>query len=377
MNSKSEQEFSQILADSIEQIRSGRENFQSILLKYPQWADLLRPELELTLSLSYYGVQTHSRPAFISESKQRLMARIQQEAPVSLPVPHRATLKQLFASVFSLSWGPRLSWRIASGLALVFVFVFSVTGTVFASQGALPGEQLYGVKRFTEDVQYTFTTSPEQRAELSMDYANRRLNEAFVLLAHGRADQLSSTLINYEEQVKKTAAMYEQVQTTGSARDLALINQMQTRMDEQNQLLSMLFAKASGANRSQIQHAIEFSNTSMPPVKKINTPAPAINGRDENGLKINPATLPPMVPTKNKGTGSSSSPTSNANSGNLKTPPGQNENVPKSLLTPGRKGVEPGLKASNTPVAPAHPVPPTQEVKPTKIPKEKPPGKDK
>ncbi len=247
------------------------------MLKYPQWSDLLRPELELTQSLSDDGVQTHSRPAFISESKQRLMARIQQEAPVNQPVPHRASLKQLFASVFSLSWGPRLSWRMASGLALVFALVFGTTGTVFASQGSLPGEQLYGVKLFTEDVQYAFTNSPEQKAELSMDYANRRLNEAFVLMAHGRADQLSSTLINYEEQVKKTAAMYEQVQTSGSAQDLALANQIRARMDEQNQMLSLLFAKASGADRPQIQHAIEFSNTSMPSIKKNNAPNPPLN----------------------------------------------------------------------------------------------------
>ncbi len=87
----------------------------------------------------------------------------------------------------------------------------------------------------------------------------------------------------------------------------------------------------------------------------------------------------PVNPGKpeNPGTGSSASPTSNAKPGYLKTPPGQDENGPKSKVTPGPKGVEPGLKETNTPVAPIHPGAPTKEVKPTRDQSGKPPGKDK
>jgi hypothetical protein len=72
-------------------------------------------------------------------------------------------------------------------LLLVFVFILAGSSvTVYASQSSLPGEPLYPVKSWTEDVRIAMTTSPDAKLSLTLDYTNRRVDEISVLLADGK-----------------------------------------------------------------------------------------------------------------------------------------------------------------------------------------------
>jgi hypothetical protein len=67
-------------------------------------------------------------------------------------------------------------------LALMFVAVGS-SAAVVAAQDALPNEPLYAVKLWTEDVRVDLTADPETRADLLIDFANRRAGELAALPA--------------------------------------------------------------------------------------------------------------------------------------------------------------------------------------------------
>lgn len=69
-----------------------------------------------------------------------------------------------------------------AALLLIVVLIFGGGGVAFASQKALPGEPLYSIKAFTEDVQETLTFDPDRKARLHTRLAEKRISEMEKLL---------------------------------------------------------------------------------------------------------------------------------------------------------------------------------------------------
>lgn len=81
-------------------------------------------------------------------------------------------------------------------VAVVFAVLVILSGssiTVAAAQGSLPGEPLYAIKSWSEDVRLSMTRSTEAKLNLTLDYTNRRVDEISGLLAGGKVlnDQTS------------------------------------------------------------------------------------------------------------------------------------------------------------------------------------------
>jgi hypothetical protein len=83
--------------------------------------------------------------------------------------------------------------RLAVSLGFALLFFFSGTGLVRASAGALPGDNLYPVKRTWEDVRLLLVFNPESREELEGEFEQERLHEIDELLAEGRHEPISFT----------------------------------------------------------------------------------------------------------------------------------------------------------------------------------------
>jgi Domain of unknown function (DUF5667)/Domain of unknown function (DUF5666) len=81
--------------------------------------------------------------------------------------------------------------RLATSLAMALLFLLSGTGLVSASSGALPGDNLYPVKRSWEDLRMLFIFSPEQRVGLESEFEQERLDEISELLTEGRNETIA------------------------------------------------------------------------------------------------------------------------------------------------------------------------------------------
>lgn len=79
---------------------------------------------------------------------------------------------------------PLLKFLVATLLALVVLVGSSIT--VYAAQNSLPGEPLYVIKSWSEDIRLSITSSPKARLDLTLDYTNRRMGEITSLLATGK-----------------------------------------------------------------------------------------------------------------------------------------------------------------------------------------------
>jgi len=95
------------------------------------------------------------------------------------------------APVFRLRWS-KLHWngrsaRLATVTVLILAFmVTGGTGLVSASNGALPGDRLYPVKRGWEDLRLFFAFDPLDRESLENEYEDERMEEIGELFSLGR-----------------------------------------------------------------------------------------------------------------------------------------------------------------------------------------------
>jgi hypothetical protein len=76
---------------------------------------------------------------------------------------------------------------------LVLVFLIGSSFTVYAAQSSLPGQPLYTIKSWSEDIRLSMTFSTKAKLNLTLDYTNRRVDEISRLVASGKAikDQTS------------------------------------------------------------------------------------------------------------------------------------------------------------------------------------------
>ena len=167
------EKFYEALEVCLQAIETGAD-IESVLKRYPQMIDELRPILETSLRAQLLAT------TFVPEdAMQRGRARVLQRA-----AEMRESARSSRRSVFAFP-------RLAVSLALALIFVLSGTGLVRASNGALPGDNLYPVKRTWEDVRLLLVFGSGSREELEDEFEQERLHEVDELLVEGRHEMIS------------------------------------------------------------------------------------------------------------------------------------------------------------------------------------------
>jgi len=135
-------------------------------------------------------------------------------APAAAAAPARArVLARLTNRLAATKGAPRLGWRTIlrpayalAGLLLALTLTFGATAA-YASEAALPGDVLYGVKRGLEDVQLILSTTAAGDSALVEHFADRRLDEIETLTGRGRWDDAERALQAYPEVVDELVAL--------------------------------------------------------------------------------------------------------------------------------------------------------------------------
>jgi uncharacterized membrane protein YgcG len=164
-----------ILEDCLQSIEHGA-NVDSLLARYPQFADELRPLLKAALSARAMPLPSPSASG-MRRGRAQFLQKAAEMREAKIPHSSRRSVIPLFQ-------------RLAIALGLTSALVFSGTGLVSASSTALPGENLYPVKRTWEDVRLLFVFNVDSRDALESQYEQERLHEATKLLAEGRYETI-------------------------------------------------------------------------------------------------------------------------------------------------------------------------------------------
>lgn len=147
------------------------ETVDAALKRFPALADELRPILEASLH-----AKSMAGEAVAEDIHRRGRAKVLQRA-AEMRESKRAPRKRTWVFAFR---------PIAITLMLV-VFLLSGTNLVRASSTALPGDNLYSVKRTWEDFTLIFK-SGMAREDLELTYETERVEEIQELLAEGRGE---------------------------------------------------------------------------------------------------------------------------------------------------------------------------------------------
>lgn len=126
-------------------------------------------------------IKTASEHIRLSEAERAHMAHVIHEYMVWKPLPTPASPRTFLAHWSAFAHRPL-------ALALLFLVIFS-GGISYAAESALPGDALYAVKtKVNEPLQVALASSPEAKANVQMQLAERRIEEAATLAADGRLD---------------------------------------------------------------------------------------------------------------------------------------------------------------------------------------------
>ena len=148
-------------------------NMETALSRFPEFAEELRPILETSIKAQAMAAPEPA-PDVVRRSRARVLQRA-AELRESKVAPRSAPRRVI--PVFQ---------RLALSFALVAVFLMSGGGLLSASASALPGEQLYPVKRGWENVRLFFIFDTQARSLLEHEFENERLHEANELILEGR-----------------------------------------------------------------------------------------------------------------------------------------------------------------------------------------------
>ncbi len=144
---------------------------------------------ELVGALAGLEVAPPMRAEFRAELRAQLVAvtpRLVDEGEASLTPATAPTQSKRAAKTERASAEPTRRFRFAKPLVAVAcaltAFVLLLGGAVLLSQHALPGDALYGIKRASEDVEYSTTSGTVARGKLKLQFAATRIGEVADLL---------------------------------------------------------------------------------------------------------------------------------------------------------------------------------------------------
>ncbi|SDY06423.1 hypothetical protein SAMN05444365_101550 [Micromonospora pattaloongensis] len=127
----------------------------------------------------------------------------------------------------------------------------AVSGMSAASENAVPGDALYGVKRSTERAQLALAGSDLSRGQLSLDFARTRLGEAGTVRG---GSGFSTVLDDMDADTRQGVKLM----TTSAAqrKDAAALDAIRAFVVEQRPAVATLVATTTGGNRHRAQQSL-------------------------------------------------------------------------------------------------------------------------
>ncbi|GIL14246.1 MAG: hypothetical protein BroJett038_29660 [Chloroflexota bacterium] len=162
-------DFDTLLTDCLDAVTSGRLTIAECLERYPDFADELKPALQVGLLTARL-----KKPEMSAEAASTLEARLRaaMEAPPSPPL--------------RLIHLPPALGRLAAAVLIVAALAFGGGGLVSASASSLPGDPLYGLKRLWEAIILALSPLTGSLDDLWLSVVETRLDEVEALAAADR-----------------------------------------------------------------------------------------------------------------------------------------------------------------------------------------------
>jgi hypothetical protein len=196
--STGQEDLGLVLHTCLEKLESGEESIDTLLPRYPEIKELLRPPLEAALWLYKKSWLFDPNPAFVSASRNRLIGQVEEELGILFPARRNQTgsLSPSFQRWNTISFVVYLS------IVLLLLFI-GIKTIGFWIGNSLPGDPLYRIKLANEQVQLAISFSEEMDVQLSIRFVERRMVEGERIILSGRESYLPLAILRFEAELKQ------------------------------------------------------------------------------------------------------------------------------------------------------------------------------
>lgn len=278
------QRFEQLLDECLSQLNSGVADLETILARYPEDADRLRPLLRVARAVRETPQPVPS-PAAKAVGRQRLLvaaARKRQQREAA----RRGMRRYLDELAAFLNWVGQSSqpMRRAAVWAVAVLMMMVVTGmgVTQAAARSLPDTPLYPIKLASERIQLALASSPAERARLHITFGERRLKEAQALAQSGRP--LNTALAEMVQQNKKVFGALTQVPEEERG---PLLEDLIALTRSERQALSQIKASLPISDQAAIAEALALSAEDQARAEEAR--------RNPKLVELIPTSLPPTL----------------------------------------------------------------------------------
>jgi hypothetical protein len=252
------QNFEDILEICLTEIENGTESLESVLLRYPDFSEELRRELELALWLNNQKDILEPNPDFVRISRQYLIDQIKQN-----PRPKKRALPGKLKALLSAIFGKSASLRVLSFATMIISLLAFGYILNLSSRLALPGEALYPAKLLIEQARLALTINPDERAMLQIEFAQRRTGEIIQLTIGGNYRFLGSATQRLDNQIQEAILALESAAAADPAEAKRLQELLAEVLANQNFILVYLMQNLPPSTWSEIKFAVQVSQQGL------------------------------------------------------------------------------------------------------------------
>ena len=234
-----------IIANCIDQIQAGKCTLEDCLARYPSLSDELRPLLKIAT-----GIQ----PEAATPSPQfRQRARIRLLQAMQAPAANRGHAGlDIFGRLKPPAPGRRLGYALIVA-TVVWALIVAGGTTVHASQDSLPDDALYPVKTAVENLRLAVARTPEARASLHLELAERRVQEVVAQSSLGRTMSTSAL----KEVAVQTDAAIREIGSIPTEDSKALVGELSQSTVNQQVALGQVSEAAPEVAQLALQQALD------------------------------------------------------------------------------------------------------------------------
>jgi len=167
-------EFDNILDECLERLLVKGETIEQCLASYPEQATELEPLLQTALAAKKVST-IQPRPEFRARARYQFHSALRE---IKTKRGHRF-----------FGWQPR--W--ATAVAIVLILLLGGGGTVAAAGNSMPDGTLYPMKLATEQVRLKLTLSDLGKAQLYVNFADKRVLEIAHMAKEGKPEMVERT----------------------------------------------------------------------------------------------------------------------------------------------------------------------------------------
>lgn len=238
---------------------------------------------ELTLNFT--------RQALAPGDKEKVWLRIQNH------IRQQRLQSPIAFSAVSKLWPKFYMGKITAATLAAVLAIIVIGGATKASEGSLPGDTLYSVKKVAEKVEKVLATSDEAKVKVGIKHAKRRLKEVQNLVAEKKESEIVTKAL---EELQITT---EQVISAAAAAEPELRDNAASLVAEETTVLNGVKEQVEEAVKQVVQTVISASHESISKLQGSEQKTSEVQGRaveNDTAATSTPASPSPAKPRKPK-----------------------------------------------------------------------------